>query len=104
MALEVRLVCCGARPEPLVEAYVRARVKDLAAEFPEIEACRMALERSPTTGWQLNMALVTSRGTVFVREAPKTPRMDDCATAVDRCLRSARRAVAAQVSENSQAA
>lgn len=104
MALEVRLVCCGARPEPLVEAYVRARVKDLAAEFPEIQACRLALERAATTGWQINMALVTSRGTVFVREAPKVPRLDDCATVVDRCLRSARRAVAAQLTESSVAA
>lgn len=100
MALEIRLVCCGERPEPLVEAYVRTRVKDLAVEFPEIEACRLALERTPTSGWQINMALVTSRGTIFVREAPRAPRLDDCATAMDRCLRSARRAVAAQVSES----
>jgi hypothetical protein len=93
MPLELKLVCCGARPAPVVEAYLCARVKDLAVEFPEVSAARIALERTSEAGWQLAMALVTDSGTVFVRDAPNAPRLDDCATAVDRCLAAARRAV-----------
>lgn len=104
MALAVQLVCCGARPEPVVEMYVRSRAKDLSIEFPEISACRLALERSIEAGWQVRMALVTPAGTVFVREAPNAPRLDDCATAVDRCVRAARRLLAARNEESAVAA
>lgn len=103
MALEIRLMCCGARPEPMVEAYVRARVKDLGAEFPEIQACRVALERAFESGWQIKMALVTDSETVFVREPQNAPRMDDCVNAVDRSLRAARRALAARTQEREAA-
>ncbi|MFO0614138.1 MAG: hypothetical protein U0414_16210 [Polyangiaceae bacterium] len=97
MPLELKLVCCGARPAPVVEAYLRARVRDLAVEFPEISAIRIALERTREAGWQLAMALVTETGTVFVKDTPGAPRLDDCATAVDRSLAAARRAVHAHV-------
>jgi hypothetical protein len=81
----------------MVEGYIRARLEDLAAEFPELSACRVLIEKTVEQGWRIRMALVSAGVTIFVRDpvVPIRGAASDPADAVDRTLRVARRSLSA---------